>query len=357
MPYDSIAQLTKEASTGPVQGTVLAVLSQKTERTTKAGKPYLELGLSDVVSTFSLKVWENAPWYLDCAHCSVGQGLALTATWQMSSYGMEASELLIRPLTPEEEAVLYAGGAELREKQEADWLSILHMVDGMSDPRLRELCRLLLDKHGARFRRTAAARGYHHARRGGLVEHVAGVMRCGAALCDAYSELNRDLVLAGCLLHDAGKMWENSYAEHELVMPHTEPGELLGHIPMGIELVNKLWNILMTQEQSAAWRGFSPKSEQVRLHLLHIIASHHGELQFGSPVVPKTPEAMAVHYADNIDAKLEMFRDAYANQPQLADRVYQRRMPLPGAEVQPLPSFDASQENLPAAMPGGAELF
>lgn len=355
MPYDSIAQLIKEASTDPVKGTVLAVLSQKTERTTKAGKPYVELSFADVASSVSIKVWENAPWYRDCCHAQVGQSIAVSATWQMSSYGMEAAELSMRPLTPEEEAALYAGGTELRDKQEADWQTIRNLVSSMADPRLQGICDLLLTKFEARFRRTAAARTFHHARRGGLVEHVAGVMRCGDALSHAYPQLNRDLVLAGCLLHDVGKMWENTYPEHELVMPYSEHGELLGHIPLGIELINKLWNTLMTPEQKQAWASLIPASDQVRLHLLHIIASHHGELQFGSPVVPKTPEAMAVHYADNIDAKLEMFREAYATQPRLGENVFQRRMPLPGAEVEPLPPLLAGQP--PADETGHAPLL
>jgi 3'-5' exoribonuclease len=82
----------------------------------------------------------------------------------------------------------------------------------------------------------------------------------------------------------------------------------------------------------------------VRLHLLHLLAAHHGELQFGSPVVPKTPEASALHYIDNLDARMEMFAGAYGTAKHLAPRIRERVWPLPGNIVTPLPSFVAPEE-------------
>lgn len=356
MTFDSITQLSRTASTDPMLGTVLAVLSQRTEKTTRNGKPYLELCFADATGEFSLKVWDNAAWHPACAAAQVGCCYALTAHWSRSNYGLEAAELELREATAEESAAVMAGGVVLRDKQERDWQSILDRIAGMRDPRLRCLCEQITTRFEARFRRAAAARNYHHAHRGGLVEHVAGAMRCGASLCDAYPELNRDLVLAGCFFHDIGKLWENCYSEHELVMPYNLRGELLGHITLGIELINRLWSSLIV-EHRAEWENLSPSSEQVRLHLLHIIASHHGELAFGSPVVPKTPEAMAVHYADNIDAKMEMFRKAYESQPALGELIRQRRAPLPGNEVEPLPSLlDGLSDNpMSAASEGSHE--
>src|SRR5204863_8073579 len=129
----------------------------------------------------------------------------------------------------------------------------------------------------------------HHARRGGLVEHVAQMLRAATALSDAYPQLNRDLLAAGVLFHDAGKLWENGLPPDGFVMPFDERGELLGHIAIGIELVNALWRKLLGTAEALGWSELQPISEDVRLHLLHLIAAHHGELQFGSPVPPKTP--------------------------------------------------------------------
>ena len=142
---------------------------------------------------------------------------------------------------------------------------------------------------GDRFRRTAAAKRNHHARRGGLVEHVAQMMRSAAALSPVYAELNRDLLLAGVLFHDCGKLWENTYPEHGFAQILSIHGEMMGHIPLGIELVNKLWRDLMDSPEAAAWADLKPTTEETRLHLLHLIGSHHGEYEFGSPVLPALP--------------------------------------------------------------------
>ncbi len=337
MLWNSIADLKKEAEQSAVHGAVWAQLTQKVDKVTKTGKPYLDLSFADTSSTFSLKIWDNADCYHSCNQLEKGASVELTASWQLGSYGMEAAQLHMRPLSEQEEQTLLAGAPELMEKQQRDWADIQRLVMGITDPRLQYLCRALLDTFEDRFRRCAAARNFHHARRGGLVEHVSAIMRAGKALCSVYPEVNEDLLMAGILFHDCGKMWENQYEEAGFSMPHSEVAELLGHIPIGIEMINKLWNFLLTPERRQEWSQLEPASDRVRLHLIHLVAAHHGELEYGSPVVPKTPEAMLLHYLDNIDAKLEMFRDAYANSPELAPRVHQRRAPLNGNEVTPLP--------------------
>jgi 3'-5' exoribonuclease len=175
------------------------------------------------------------------------------------------------------------------------------------------------------------------------VEHVAQMMRSAEALATAYHHLNRDLLLAGVLFHDCGKLWENAYLADGFVMPYEERGELLGHITIGIELVNRLWREAADSPASATWADLRPTTEEVRLHLLHLIASHHGELAFGSPVVPKTPEAVVLHHVDNIDAKLEMFAEGYATSASLAKNVFERRRPLTGNLVRPLDSVAGAE--------------
>ncbi|PYI46386.1 MAG: hydrolase, partial [Verrucomicrobia bacterium] len=202
-------------------------------------------------------------------------------------------------------------------------------VHTITDPRLYGLCETFLNEWGDRFRRTAAARNYHHARRGGLVEHTGQMMRVAKEIAPLYPQLNLDLLIAGTLFHDSGKLWENALPENGFVMNFDERGELVGHISIGLELVNALWRKL-SAENAEMWKNLVPASEDVRLHLLHLIASHHGEKELGSPVFPKTPEAMTLHYIDNLDAKLEMFAAGYMTAKPLAARILDRVRPLPG---------------------------
>ena len=112
----------------------------------------------------------------------------------------------------------------------------------------------------------------------------------------------------------------------------------MGHISIGLELVNALWRRI-SAEQADAWKNLEPPSEDVRLHLLHLIAAHHGQKDLGSPVDPKTPEAQALHYIDNLDARLEMFAAGYTVAKPLAPRVFDRVRPLPGNLVKSLERF------------------
>src|SRR6266571_4565995 len=113
---------------------------------------------------------------------------------------------------------LLQGPAELRAKQSADWQFILETIATITDPRLRALCDAFVKDLGERFRRTAAARNYHHARRGGLVEHTAQMMRVAREIAPLYPQLNVDLLLAGILFHDCGKLWENALPESGFTM-------------------------------------------------------------------------------------------------------------------------------------------
>lgn len=327
---------------------VRAQIEQARSKTARSGSPYLEWVLRDSEESMPLRVWDNHPQFTAAGQARSGDFVEVTALWNATErYGLEPKDWQFRLLQPEEIEALLAGSGESTRRQQADWNDISCLVDGMADPRLRQLSQAFLDQFGDRFRRAAGAREYHHARRGGLVEHVAQMMRCGDAVCRVYTGLNRDLLLTGALFHDCGKLWENCYRERDFTMPYSEPAELLGHITLGIELINKLWRDLLDSPVAAGWQALEPPSDQVRLHLLHLIASHHGEHAFGSPVLPKTPEAMALHYIDNLDAKMEMFRRGYETGQSLAERVTQRVRPLPANLVTPLPWIEPATPPAP----------
>lgn len=147
----------------------------------------------------------------------------------------------------------------------------------------------------AAFARAPAAKSMHHAYLGGLLEHTLSILGMADRACGHYRGLNRDLVVVGVLLHDVGKTAELSYQRS---IGYTDAGNLLGHIAIESEWVSQAVGKIP---------GFP---EELRLQILHIILSHHGRLEFGSPVLPKTPEALLVHYLDDLDGKLEVMFQA-----------------------------------------------
>src|SRR5881392_3849214 len=167
---------------------------------TRDQKPYCELSLADACDRMTLRVWSDHPAYKACSSLTSESFIELTGEFNShSQYGLEAQKWTVRPLTPQEKNELLQGPAELRTKQNADWQFILETVATISDPRLRTLCDVFLKELGERFQRTAAARNYHHARRGGLVEHTAQMMRIADKIAPLYPQLNVDLLLAGVL--------------------------------------------------------------------------------------------------------------------------------------------------------------
>ena len=171
------------------------------------------------------------------------------------------------------------------------------LIQSIGDPWVRRLLDAMLVQDAERraaFAKAPAAKSLHHVYLGGLLEHTLSVAGMARQACEHYHSLNRDLVLAGVLLHDLGKTAELSYQRS---FGYTDTGNLLGHITLETQWVAKAMDQIP---------GFP---EGLRLQLLHIVLAHHGKLEFGSPVLPKTPEALLVHYLDDLDGKLEgMFR-------------------------------------------------
>jgi 3'-5' exoribonuclease len=339
----TLTQLRQIASPMPQPYRVQVQVDNRAEKLTSGGSPFFEIKLADGGDSLVWRLFDSNPMFNEARMLTRGAFIEITAQWvDTGKYGIEPRHPQMRPLTEEEKGTLLGGDPDLLARQRADYADIESFVAAIRDPRLRGVCSLFLEKHGERFKRTAAARENHHARRGGLVEHVAQMMRCAQAIAGAYPNLNRDLLVAGVLFHDCGKLWENSYPEASFAMPYQLHGEMLGHITLGLELVNKLWRDLLERPEATEWATLEPASEHVRLHLLHLIAAHHGELQFGSPVLPKTPEAFVLHHVDNIDAKLEMLRRGYQNSKELASGIFERFRPLNVNVVAPLASIPDS---------------
>ncbi len=145
----------------------------------------------------------------------------------------------------------------------------------------------------------------HHAYRGGLIEHMVSLMRVAQKICEVYATLNRDLMIAGVFLHDIGKLRELST---DAGFSYTDEGQLLGHLVIGVEMLTE--KILLVEERTG-----TAFPEELKLRLKHLILSHHGTYEFGSPRLPMTPEAVALHLIDNLDAKVHEFTQAIASDP------------------------------------------
>ena len=265
--------------------------------------PYWRLELKDSSGAIEAKIWSP----LSLNFTEISSGSLVEAGGRASVYKDKVEINLERLfILPEEDAA----GVDM-----ADFLLCSAVRPEIMHAELLELCRRVL-RHSPwkklvlgllndeeiknRLMLAPAAKGVHHAYCGGLLEHTLGVARLCMLLADAYPELDRQLLLAGAILHDMGKLWE---LQSGAATDYTDAGRLLGHIELGLEMLGP----------HLCKSGLEP---ELALHLKHLILSHHGELEFGSPKRPKTPEAFVLHCADNLDAKLAQFREVFAAMPE-----------------------------------------
>ncbi len=169
--------------------------------------------------------------------------------------------------------------------------SVMDIISSIGNDHLKQLLEGIFGGEGFRdcFLRAPAAKGWHHAWVGGLAEHVIDMTRLADRAAEVYPGIDRDMLMAGVLLHDIGKMKELSVTNH---INYSDRGRLIGHITIGAEMLE------------CAIREIPDFPEELELRLKHMILSHHGNLEHGSPVVPMTVEAMLLHYLDNLDAQV-----------------------------------------------------
>jgi 3'-5' exoribonuclease len=257
---------------------------------------FLGLTLADKTGQVEGRVWENAEEVNKC--CRAGDVVRVTGR-AVEYKGSVQLNLTTVEKCPGDEVVperfIPSTGAS-EEKVRDAWLDI---VSTIGNPHLKQLQMLMAnDRNLLRcLAASPAAKRNHHAKLGGLWEHSLGMVKAAEGMAAAYSQVNRDLLITGALLHDIGKIEEfRARADIE----YTDAGRLLGHIILGVELVSRY---------IAKVPGF-PKT--LRLKLLHMIVSHHGQYEWQSPKRPKFLEAVILHQLDMIDAQVDMFTEAAA---------------------------------------------
>jgi 3'-5' exoribonuclease len=262
----------------------------KQQRTTKTNKPYLNLILGDKTGQLEGRIWEpgdpriakdfergdivkargSASRFDDRLQMKVDQ-LRKASTGEV-----DKSDLL--PSTTYDVAAL--------------WRQLLGFIESLANPDLKLLLSTLLaDPALAQaYREAPAAKQLHHAWLGGLLEHVVSLLTLADRVAPHYPLLDRDLVITGVILHDIGKVRELSW---EIGFEYTVEGSLLGHIQIGTALAERTIDSLP---------NFPPRLKTL---VLHMILSHHGKLEFGSPKLPMIPEALVLNFLDDLDAKMQ----------------------------------------------------
>ena len=283
-----------------VQG--FALVRRRELRQDKAGRSYLDLELADASGSIAAKAWSDSSALTQefAAHEFV------KFRGQVQSY-KEQLQLKLDNCRRATEADHAEGFDEARlvptTKEDLDglWRRLEELLDTQLErPVARRLAAETLERHGAALRVHPAAKAIHHAFLGGLLEHVVSMLGLAVRICDHYAELDRDLVVLGVLFHDLGKLEELGAMP---VNDYTPVGRLVGHIILGRDLL---------RERAAAIEGFP---DELRLQLEHLILSHQGRKEFGSPVEPMTPEAIALHMIDDLDSKLAVLRGLKDNAP------------------------------------------
>ena len=262
--------------------------------------PYWRLELTDRTGSIGAKAW--SPLAQQFPEIAAGQMLAVKGRASTYRDILDVNIEHMKILTPEDEADLdmgdFVAASDRHPDEMYEALIALCEKTFTHTPWLTFVTSALADEEVAlRLKSAIGAKNVHHAYLGGLLEHTLSVAELCMRLCDHYPELDRQVLLAGAIFHDIGKAWELSAG---LVKDYTDEGRLIGHITIGLEKT----------ETYLVASGLAP---ELQMHFKHLILGHHGTREWGSPVLPATAEAMVLHYADNIDAKLAQLRGLFSD--------------------------------------------
>ena len=273
------------------------VVSAASQRERKGGGLYLAMTLTDRTGSMEGRMWKPTPealqWFrADCYVQAKGRIEAYNGAYQICVEDLQQLDVQATDIADYQRVSRY--------KEELLWQKLVAYVDGFSNPHLQALVRSFLNdpQLSAAFRQAPAAKTLHHAWIRGLLEHVVFLLRLCEIVAPHYKEdVDADLLMTGAILHDIGKVrelaWERSFT-------YTTEGQLLGHITIGIGMV---------RERAAALPGFP---DRLRILVEHLILSHHGRYEFGSPKLPMTPEAMVFSALDDLEAKMQNMRAEFA---------------------------------------------
>jgi len=296
------------------------VLSSIQTRERKQGGAYLAAVLSDKTGSFDARMWEDFSDAL--AGCSAGSYVKVRGL--VSNY-QGKFQITLQKMRNAAESEVEAGDflAVTNKDIEKMWAELRGYVAGFTNADMKRLVLAFLDDEeiAAAYKKAPAAKLLHHAWIGGLLEHVVGLLAVAKVVGPCYPEADLDLIMTGAILHDIGKTrelaWKTSFR-------YTLEGQLVGHISIAMG---------MLREKIQPLPNFSDK---VRILVEHMILSHHGEYEFGSPKLPMLPEAMIFHAIDDLEAKMQAVRTEFEMQVRNgagADEMTERMWALDNRQV------------------------
>ena len=281
--------------------TAIFLVHSKEIRQKKTGDPYLSLQLGDRTGDLDGKMWDNVAEVMETFDRD--DFVKIKGLIQIFHNRPQLTIHKLRRLDDGEVDFADFFPASERNPDEM-WAQLRATVAEMGHPHLKSLLDALLNdpEIARRFRMAPAAKQIHHAWLGGLIEHVLSLAGLAKQAAAHYRFIDLDLLLTGVVLHDIGKIHELSY---ERGFSYTSEGQLLGHMMIALRMVD---------DKLRALPDFPPR---LRVLVEHMIISHHGQLEFGSPKIPQFPEAMLLHYLDDMDSKMECMRSMLAKDRQV----------------------------------------
>ncbi len=270
------------------------------KKTDRNGRDYVDMNLGDRTGEINAKIWnwdgnQNLP--------EGGKVLQIRGLVQEYNGRLQMRVEKWQPVRPGDAVPMEELVPSAPRNPDEMLREIRETAAGIQSEPIRKLTEAMLDMAGDRLSWFPAAQRMHHAERGGLLHHTTDMLHLARAALEVYPWMNRDLLLAGVILHDLGKLEELKSDENGNVTDYTRDGQLLGHLVRGITLLNR----------AAEKTGVT--GEPLVL-LEHMLLSHHGEAEYGSPRPPMFPEAEALHWIDMMDARMNTMKNAWEKTPE-----------------------------------------
>ncbi len=283
------------------------LIGSKDLRTTSNGSLYIHCVLCDRTGQMLGRIWQAT----EAMYKQMPEGGFLRFKGRVENY-KGALQFIVDAVRPVDPTGINLADFRPQTKENIDEMfdRVKVILRTIKDPHLLRLVKAFItdEELMARFRKAPAATQLHHAFIGGLLEHTRNVLELALATMPRYPQVSLDLVLAGVFLHDMGKTTELTYDTN---FTYTNEGQLVGHITQAA-----LW--IDQKVRAIEAETGQPFPADVRTALLHIVLAHHGSYEFGSPKLPATPEAIAIHHLDNLDAKLNLYLNKIASDPDAA---------------------------------------